>query len=223
MKNEDDVADVMQDTILSAFEHMKDLKSVRYFKTWIIRILINQCNDLLRQRKRCVLVEWAEDVRTVTPENDRGFYELFFKTWIIRILINQCNDLLRQRKRCVLVEWAEDVRTVTPENDRGFYELLEELPENCRTIFLLYYGEGFHTKEIAQILEMNENTVKPENDRGFYELLEELPENCRTIFLLYYGEGFHTKEIAQILEMNENTVKSRLKRGRKKLEQVLCF
>ena len=57
LKNEDDVADVMQDTILSAFEHMKDLKSVRYFKTWIIRILINQCNDLLRQRKRCVLVE----------------------------------------------------------------------------------------------------------------------------------------------------------------------
>lgn len=119
LKNEDDVADVMQDTILSAFEHMKDLKSVRYFKTWIIRILINQCNDLLRQRKRCVLVEWAEDVRTVTPENDRGFYEL-----------------------------------------------LEELPENYRTIFLLYYGEGFHTKEIAQILEMNENTVKSRLKRG---------------------------------------------------------
>ena len=109
----------MQDTILSAFEHMEDLKSVRYFKTWITRILINQCNDLLRQRKRCVLVEWAEDVRIVTPENDRGFYEL-----------------------------------------------LEELPENCRTIFLLYYGEGFHTKEIAQILEMNENTVKSRLKRG---------------------------------------------------------
>lgn len=119
LKNEDDVADVMQDTILSAFEHMEDLKSVRYFKTWITRILINQCNDLLRQRKRCVLVEWAEDVRIVTPENDRGFYEL-----------------------------------------------LEELPENYRTIFLLYYGEGFHTKEIAQILEMNENTVKSRLKRG---------------------------------------------------------
>ncbi len=119
LKNEDDVADVMQDTILSAFEHMEDLKSVRYFKTWITRILINQCNDLLRQRKRCVLVEWAEDTQTVAPENDRGFYEL-----------------------------------------------LEELPENYRTIFLLYYGEGFHTKEIAQILEMNENTVKSRLKRG---------------------------------------------------------
>lgn len=119
LKNEDDVADVMQDTILSAFEHMEDLKSVRYFKTWITRILINQCNDLLRQRKRCVLVEWAEDTQNVAPENDRGFYEL-----------------------------------------------LEELPENYRTIFLLYYGEGFHTKEIAQILEMNENTVKSRLKRG---------------------------------------------------------
>lgn len=119
LKNEDDVADAMQDTILSAFEHMEELKSVRYFKTWITRILINQCNDLLRQRKRCVLVEWAEDTQTVAPENDRGFYEL-----------------------------------------------LEELPENYRTIFLLYYGEGFHTKEIAQILEMNENTVKSRLKRG---------------------------------------------------------
>lgn len=119
LKNEDDVADVMQDTILSAFEHIEDLKSVRYFKTWITRILINQCNDLLRQRKRCVLVEWAEDAQAVAPENDRGFYEL-----------------------------------------------LEELPENYRTIFLLYYGEGFHTKEIAQILEMNENTVKSRLKRG---------------------------------------------------------
>ena len=73
LKNEDDVADVMQDTILSAFEHMKDLKSVRYFKTWITRISINQCNDLLRQRKRCVLVEWAEDVRTVTPRMTEDF------------------------------------------------------------------------------------------------------------------------------------------------------
>ncbi len=119
LKNEDDVADAMQDTILSAFEHMEDLKNVRYFKTWITRILINQCTDLLRQRKRCVLVEWAGDTQTATPENDRGFYEL-----------------------------------------------LEDLPENYRTIFLLYYGEGFHTKEIAQILEMNENTVKSRLKRG---------------------------------------------------------
>lgn len=119
LKQEEDVADVMQDTILSAFEHMEELKSVRYFKTWITRILINKCNDLLRQRKRSVLVEWAEDTQIAAPENDRGFYEL-----------------------------------------------LEELPENYRTIFLLYYGEGFHTKEIAQILEINENTVKSRLKRG---------------------------------------------------------
>ena len=74
--------------------------------------------------------------------------------------------MLRQRKRCVLVEWAGDTQASAPEIDRGFYELLEELPENCRTIFLLYYGEGFHTKEIAQILEMNENTVKSRLKRG---------------------------------------------------------
>ncbi len=53
-----------------------------------------------------------------------------------------------------------------PENDREFYELVKELPEDYRMIFLLYYGEGFKTNEIAQILDVNENTVKSRLRRG---------------------------------------------------------
>ena len=41
-----------------------------------------------------------------------------------------------------------------------------------RPIFLLYYGEGFNTREIAQILEMNENTVKSKLQRGRKKLKE---------------------------------------------------
>ena len=39
LKNEEDVADVMQETTLSAWEHIGELKKAAYFKTWLTRIL----------------------------------------------------------------------------------------------------------------------------------------------------------------------------------------
>lgn len=42
LKNDEDVADAIQDTILSCYENLKSLKQNRYFKTWMIRILINK-------------------------------------------------------------------------------------------------------------------------------------------------------------------------------------
>lgn len=58
--NEEDVADVMQQTILDAFEHIGELKKAVYFKTWLIRILINNCNQLYNSRK-CMAAE--EDLK----------------------------------------------------------------------------------------------------------------------------------------------------------------
>ena len=52
LKNTEDVADVMQDTVLIAYEKIKDLKHAKYFKTWLTRILINKCKDFLSGRER---------------------------------------------------------------------------------------------------------------------------------------------------------------------------
>ena len=60
------------------------------------------------------------------------------------------------------------------EKYREFYELLSELSEDVRPIFLLHYGEGFSTKEVAQILDMNENTVKSKLMRGRKKLKQVL-------------------------------------------------
>ena len=46
LKNDDDVFDVIQDTMLSAYKSLKKLKHNEYFKTWIIKILINECNKI---------------------------------------------------------------------------------------------------------------------------------------------------------------------------------
>ena len=50
LKNDEDVADAIQDTILSCYENLKSLKQNRYFKTWMIRILINKCKDMIQKK-----------------------------------------------------------------------------------------------------------------------------------------------------------------------------
>ncbi|MCM1158246.1 MAG: sigma-70 family RNA polymerase sigma factor [Bacteroidales bacterium] len=50
LKNDSDVADAIQDTILVCYEKMDTLRQAKYFKTWMTRILINKCKDILRTR-----------------------------------------------------------------------------------------------------------------------------------------------------------------------------
>ena len=74
---EDDVADVMQQTTLNAFEKLKTLRNPAYFKTWLIRIHINNCNALYNTKKNCMAVEEMEEGRYLEeyPSEDE-FYQL---------------------------------------------------------------------------------------------------------------------------------------------------
>lgn len=52
INNDDDIADIMQETILICFKNIHKLKYNSFFKTWLIRILINECNKMYKKRKR---------------------------------------------------------------------------------------------------------------------------------------------------------------------------
>ena len=51
LKNEDDVCDAIQDTALSIYKNIVNLKSEKYFKTWVIKITINKCYDILAKHR----------------------------------------------------------------------------------------------------------------------------------------------------------------------------
>lgn len=51
LKDEDDVCDAIQDTALSIYKNISNLKNEKYFKTWIIRITINKCYDIIAKNK----------------------------------------------------------------------------------------------------------------------------------------------------------------------------
>lgn len=75
LKNDDDVADAIQDTILSCFEKIHTLKKAEFFKTWLIRILINECGQILRHYKKISPMEGLPE----TPRQDRSLAEFEFK------------------------------------------------------------------------------------------------------------------------------------------------
>lgn len=74
MKNRVDQEDAVQECIRKALQSLHALKNDQYFKTWIIRILINACKDMLRKRKREVL---SDDVFMAAPESaDTELFEI---------------------------------------------------------------------------------------------------------------------------------------------------
>lgn len=55
--NENDIDDVMQETMIIAYINLKKLRNNKFFKTWIIRILINNCNKFYKRKKYKTLDE----------------------------------------------------------------------------------------------------------------------------------------------------------------------
>lgn len=57
LKSESDCEDVVSEAVLKAYTKIHTLKEEKYFKTWLIRILINECYKKLREYKRVVSIE----------------------------------------------------------------------------------------------------------------------------------------------------------------------
>jgi len=95
--------------------------------------------------------------------------EAAFSTWAYKILINTCYDILRKRKRRggeepgldELPETAERTApTVDDVKKLTLRKLLNDLPEQRRTVFTLFEIEGLSHAEIANILGITEGNSK---------------------------------------------------------------
>lgn len=52
LKNDDDISDALQETILKCFQNIYKLRDAKLFKTWTIKILINECNKIYRKKEK---------------------------------------------------------------------------------------------------------------------------------------------------------------------------
>ncbi len=54
-RNEEEALEAIQEVTYRAYKSIGSVKEASYFKTWLIRIMINYCNDQLKKKKRLVL------------------------------------------------------------------------------------------------------------------------------------------------------------------------
>ncbi|MGL4108373.1 RNA polymerase sigma factor [Clostridium sp. LP20] len=78
LKREEDVEDGIQNTILIAFNKLGTLKEEKYFKTWLTRILINECNKIYEiNNKKHINVE--EEAYTVDETENIDLFNAISK------------------------------------------------------------------------------------------------------------------------------------------------
>lgn len=63
LKNEDDISDAIQDTIINCYNNIKFLRKENSFKSWAIKILINNCNKIYKKNsKENISIEYDENL-----------------------------------------------------------------------------------------------------------------------------------------------------------------
>ncbi|MGE7093722.1 RNA polymerase sigma factor [Lysinibacillus sp. NPDC048646] len=86
LNNDEDVADAMQDAIISAYEKLHTLKNEEYFNTWICKILINKCNSLLNKHKNVSVI----DEKLILQQRDNEFQKIELED-----ALNSLNEVYR--------------------------------------------------------------------------------------------------------------------------------
>lgn len=100
LHNEQDCSDAVQEAILKAYSCLDKLRDEKYFKTWIVRILINECYGILRKKRR--FVEFEEAV-----ESDRAVIGNYVKEEYID-LYQAIEKLGEKEKICIILFYLED-------------------------------------------------------------------------------------------------------------------
>jgi RNA polymerase sigma-70 factor, ECF subfamily len=57
LKNETDVEEALQNTVVKAIRGIYSLKNDDFIKTWLIKILMNECTTLLRVKRKIYYIE----------------------------------------------------------------------------------------------------------------------------------------------------------------------
>ena len=57
LRTEEEISDAISNTVVIVFEKIRTLRKEEFFKTWLTRILINECYKIYNQNKKIVYLE----------------------------------------------------------------------------------------------------------------------------------------------------------------------
>src|SRR5262245_6567961 len=132
LKRQEDVEDIAQQVFVKAYFSLKRFDQRAAFSTWLYKITVNECWDLLRKRKARPLVYEAD----FSEEQSRQFGA----SEQLAAGGPDTSERLAMRQR--------------------LDNMLAQLDERDRAMLILKEVEGFSVEEIADSLGLNANTVK---------------------------------------------------------------
>jgi RNA polymerase sigma-70 factor, ECF subfamily len=132
LRRREDVEDIAQQVFVKAYFSLKRFDQRAAFSTWLYKITVNECWDLLRKKK----------VRPLVYESDLSEEQA--------------------RQYAVSGETGREAPDISEKlADRQRVErLLDGLEDRDRLMLILKEVEGFAVEEIAEVLHLNANTVK---------------------------------------------------------------
>lgn len=65
LKNDSQAEDALSESILKAYKNKDKIKDVNNFKLWIMKILANECYNLIRKNKRFELIDNLESLNLI--------------------------------------------------------------------------------------------------------------------------------------------------------------
>jgi len=132
LRRREDVEDIAQQVFVKAYFSLKRFDQRAAFSTWLYKITVNECWDLLRKKK----------VRPLVYESD--------------LSEEQARQVITAGEK----ENPEPDISEKLEARENVERLLEGLDERDRLMLILKEVEGFSIQEIAEVLKLNGNTVK---------------------------------------------------------------
>ena len=151
LRNREDVEDIAQQVFLKAYFSLKRFDQRSAFSTWLYKITVNECWDLLRKKKVRPLVFESE-----LSEEQAHLYQS------------------TEQK----AEFAPDISTHL-ETKQQVDQWLDCLEERDRAMLVLKEVQGFTVEEIADIMGINGNTVKVRLFRARQRIAEKIRRKKR--------------------------------------------
>jgi len=143
-----DAEDVLQNTFMKAFQHLKEFEGRSSLSTWLYRIASNEALMLLRKQRPEISLSDA------APEDDDNsdYFPAQFTDW------------------CCL---PED-EFLSSESQAALDRAVQHLSETQRIVFVLRDIEGLSIQETSQVLNLSETAVKTRLLRARLRLREDL-------------------------------------------------
>ena len=145
LHNEEDALDALQESFIKIFRHLNKFKEDSRFDTWVYRIVVNTCNDILRKN---VNIKFTDSIYKKDDDEKEVMIDI--------------------------PDHSNSPESVLEKKEKSNHMLLclERLNPEHKEVIILRDIQGFSYEEISEILQCSIGTVKSRINRSRLKLRE---------------------------------------------------